>query len=117
MVGCRTINFVFFLAAVAESGAIYPVAWKDGPCKDTEYVPDEVDESSVWIPEVGQAGYGGEEGIGVEARATGVGVVTDEEKGVGDGGDGEGDEESTRWPTKIIVACWWIHGKNTPFLF
>ena len=56
MVGCRTINFVFFLAAVAESGAIYPVAWKDGPCKDTEYVPDEVDESSVWIPEVGQAG-------------------------------------------------------------
>jgi len=27
---------------------------------------------------------------------TGVGVVTDEEKGVGDSGDGEGVEESTR---------------------
>jgi len=44
---------------------------------------------------------------------TGVGVVTDEEKGVGDSGDGE---ESTRWPTKFIVTCWWIRDKKTASL-
>lgn len=87
---CRTIYFVFLLATVAEGGAVHPVAWKDSPGEDAEYIPTEVDEGGLCVPEreppVG-VGDGCDDGLGVEIGNTSIALVAGKEQSVGEGGD------------------------------